>query len=64
VLKVMKGIRLYRTKRGRKLAVSKLKRLGHNYFVGFLDVNEKFPFGLSFGTAHWVQPKQIHRKDC
>lgn len=48
------GIRLYRTKRNRKIAVGALRRKGRNYFVGFVDANENYQFGLSYGKADWA----------
>ena len=64
MLEISKGTRLYKSKKGRKVAVEKLINSKHNYFVGFLDVNDKYPYGLSFGKAKWVEEGTIYRKDC
>ncbi len=60
-----KGTRLYKTTGGRKIAIKNLIKSGHNYFVGFKDVNKIYPCGLSYGHAEWVGTKNdIHRVDC
>ena len=48
------GVRLYRSRGDRKRAVTHLRRLGRNYFVGFVDSDQDCPHGLTYGWADWV----------
>ena len=49
------GTRLYERACDRYNAVRDFRRLGFNYFVGFMDADRTHRFGLQFGRADWVE---------
>ena len=51
MVKVTKGVRLYKTAGARRSAVTQLMKSGINYFVGFRDVTEGHHAGLSYGMV-------------
>ena len=53
-LKTSIGCRIYNNITDRRRAISNLKRIGYNYFVGYLNNDKRRPAGLSFGYAEWA----------
>jgi len=53
MVKVGGCIRLYKSAAARRSAVTQLKKLGHNYFMGFRDVCKNHHAGLSFGKNEY-----------
>jgi hypothetical protein len=51
MVKVTKGLRLYKTAGARRSAVTQMMKTGVNYFTGFRDVCKGHPAGLSYGTV-------------
>ena len=61
-VEITEECRLYRTAKGRRIAVRRLMRQGYTYFVGFRDINKDYPAGLSFAKTEWSQCKDVFYK--
>ena len=53
--KLSEGVKLYKTSRGRNIAMALFKKSGNDYFRCFRDNDPRFPFGLSFGKLEWTE---------
>ena len=54
------GCMLFRSPISRATAIlDMIAWCGFNYFVPFLDVDQEYSNGLSYGFAHWVEEGQV-----
>jgi hypothetical protein len=60
MIKITDNVRGYKTASHRELAVKRLIKLGHSYFVFFSDVKSKFALQITQVRPAWLEPGQVY----